>query len=76
MKAKELAVFGGKRTIPEGMIKDWPPVDDSDKDLVLKSLTGGKHAFGRAQLAKIGSVIAKNSRSRCVERPRRPSRSR
>jgi len=44
--ADKLAVLGGPRTIPPGMIKDWPPVDDTDREMVLASLNGGKHAFG------------------------------
>ncbi|MFA6930151.1 MAG: DegT/DnrJ/EryC1/StrS family aminotransferase [Lentisphaeria bacterium] len=42
----QLAINGGKRLIPEGTIKDWPPIDESDRDMVLSSLAGHKHAFG------------------------------
>ncbi len=41
-----LAVRGGARTVPDGFVKNWPPVDDDDKKMVLASLEGGKHAFG------------------------------
>jgi len=42
----KLAIDGGKRVIPEGMIRDWPPIDDTDKQMVLASLDNPKHAFG------------------------------
>ena len=41
-----LAINGGKKTIPEGMIKNWPPIDNIDREMVMASLNGGKHAFG------------------------------
>ncbi len=47
MTAKEkLALFGGPRTVPAGMIGKWPPVDDQDRKMVLDSLNGDNHAFG------------------------------
>lgn len=45
-KESKLAINGGERTIPEGMIKNWPPIDDIDRKYVLASLEGNKHAFG------------------------------
>lgn len=42
----KLAVLGGSKVIPDGMIKNWPPIDDSDKNMVLESLYGGNHACG------------------------------
>ncbi len=42
----KLAINGGKRLIPEGAIQNWPPIDDTDRKMVLASLDGGKHAFG------------------------------
>ncbi len=42
----QLAVLGGKPAVPAGFIRDWPPVDDTDREMVLASLNGGKHAFG------------------------------
>jgi len=42
----KLAINGGKRLIPEGAIKNWPPIDDIDRKMVMASLEGGKHAFG------------------------------
>ncbi len=41
-----LAINGGPRTIPEGAIKPWPPIDDIDRRFVLDSLSGTNHAFG------------------------------
>ena len=44
--AEKLAINGGRRLIPEGTIKKWPPIDETDKKMVLNSLMGDKHAFG------------------------------
>lgn len=41
-----LAICGGKRTIPEGMIQPWPPIDDTDRQMVVASLDGHRHVFG------------------------------
>jgi len=41
-----LAINGGERTIPDGIIKNWPPIDDVDRKYVLASLEGSKHTFG------------------------------
>ncbi len=43
---EKLAIFGGQQTVPEGLIKSWPPIDDTDRKMVMASLEGGKHAFG------------------------------
>ncbi len=43
---EKLALQGGERTVPEGLVKKWPPVDETDKKMVLASLEGGSHAFG------------------------------
>lgn len=42
----KLAINGGQRLIPEGTIKKWPPVDETDRQMVLDSLGGTNHAFG------------------------------
>jgi dTDP-4-amino-4,6-dideoxygalactose transaminase len=42
----KLALYGGERAIPEGMIKPWPPIDDVDREYVMASLEGHKHTFG------------------------------
>ncbi|OQC14001.1 MAG: L-glutamine:2-deoxy-scyllo-inosose aminotransferase [Lentisphaerae bacterium ADurb.Bin082] len=42
----KLAINGGKKLIPPGAIKNWPPIDDIDRKMVMASLEGGQHAFG------------------------------
>jgi dTDP-4-amino-4,6-dideoxygalactose transaminase len=32
---QELAVFGGPRTVPAGMVKTWPPLTQEDRDAVM-----------------------------------------
>ncbi len=44
--SEALALCGGPRTIPEGTVKPWPPIDDTDRRMVMDSLEGGKHTFG------------------------------
>jgi dTDP-4-amino-4,6-dideoxygalactose transaminase len=41
-----LAILGGRPAVPAGLIKKWPPVDDSDRQMVLASLNGENHAYG------------------------------
>jgi perosamine synthetase len=41
-----LAILGGARTIPDGLIKPWPPVDGTDRRMVLASLAGANHTYG------------------------------
>ena len=43
MKQK-LAIRGGTRLVPEGTIKKWPPVDETDRRLVLEALAADNHA--------------------------------
>ena len=43
---QKLALDGGPRAVPQGMIKDWPPIDDIDRKMVLASLEQPHHAFG------------------------------
>ena len=33
---KKLAIDGGERAVPEGAIKPWPPIDDRDRQAVLR----------------------------------------
>ena len=42
----KLAINGGKRAVPQGAIRKWPPVDEVDRRMVLASLEGDDHAFG------------------------------
>jgi len=41
-----LAVYGGKRLVPDNTYQKWPPVDETDRRLVLSSLEGANHAYG------------------------------
>jgi len=41
-----LAVAGGEKTIGEGVIKKWPPIDEIDRRYVISSLESSTHAFG------------------------------
>jgi len=43
---ERLAIHGGSKAVPEGMVQPWPPIDDSDREMVLASLQGNSHAFG------------------------------
>lgn len=43
---KKLAIHGGPRTIPPGIIKEWPPIDAIDRKMVMASLEQANHAFG------------------------------
>lgn len=42
---QKLAVLGGPRTIPQDAIKPWPPVDDTDREMVLKVLEGSRFTY-------------------------------
>ncbi|MCX7705141.1 MAG: DegT/DnrJ/EryC1/StrS family aminotransferase [bacterium] len=44
--AEKLAINGGEKMIPDGFIKNWPPIDKIDEDFVLASLHQVNHAFG------------------------------
>lgn len=44
--ASQLAVFGGPRTVPQGLMKNWPPITDDDKRLVMSALDGTAHTVG------------------------------
>lgn len=46
MKESKLAINRGDKVIPDGFIKDWPPIDDIDRKYVLASLGGTNHSFG------------------------------
>lgn len=42
----KLAILGGEPTVPAGMIKKWPPIDEIDRKFCLDSLNGPVHAYG------------------------------
>jgi dTDP-4-amino-4,6-dideoxygalactose transaminase len=46
-----LAILGGPRAIPEGVVKKWPPIDEIDRRMVMDSLEGVNHSFGPNCLA-------------------------
>jgi dTDP-4-amino-4,6-dideoxygalactose transaminase len=46
MNSTQLAIHGGSPVIKQGVMKDWPPIDDIDRRMVLESLCGKNHAFG------------------------------
>jgi perosamine synthetase len=41
-----LAINGGKKAVPDGAIKSWPPITEIDRQYVLASLNQWNHAFG------------------------------
>ena len=43
---EKLAINGGRKAVPDGTVKNWPPIDNVDRKRVLASLEGGNHAFG------------------------------
>jgi dTDP-4-amino-4,6-dideoxygalactose transaminase len=50
MNMSELAIYGGAKTIQDGFVKSWPPVDKTDEEMVLDALysenqTRGKHSI-------------------------------
>ena len=46
-----LAIHGGKKAVPDGAIKDWPPIGEIDRQYVLASLEQTNHAYGPNCLA-------------------------
>lgn len=40
------AILGGKPAVPKGMIQKWPPIDKTDRKMVIESLEGARLAFG------------------------------
>ena len=42
----KLAINGGMKSVTDGAIKKWPPIDDIDRKMVMDSLNGPNHAFG------------------------------
>src|SRR3954462_2326067 len=42
----KLAIHGGPKAVPDGTIKNWPPINDVDRKYVLDSLNQSNHAFG------------------------------
>ena len=40
--AVKLAIYGGKRTVPDGLIQPWPQVTQSDKDAIAEVIASPK----------------------------------
>jgi len=43
---EKLAIHGGTKAVPDGLMKPWPPVDDVDRRMVMASLDGHEHTYG------------------------------
>jgi len=41
-----LAIHGGERAVPAGLMQAWPPVDDTDRTMVLAALEQSCHTYG------------------------------
>ena len=46
MSSSDLALFGGPRSVAEGLVKPWPEIRDEDKQAVMRVLDRGKLAGG------------------------------
>ena len=44
--ATKPAIKGGKKTVPDGLMKEWPPVDQTDRDMILGSLDRREYTYG------------------------------
>jgi dTDP-4-amino-4,6-dideoxygalactose transaminase len=42
----KLAINGGTKAVADGMIKNWPPIEEIDRRYVMNSLESGVHSFG------------------------------
>ncbi len=50
MAAERFALHGGPRSVPEGMVKEWPPITDDDRKAVLAVFESGHlHGTGAPQ---------------------------
>jgi len=64
--SERLAILGGSPVIPPGTVKPWPPVDDTDREMVMASLDGGKHTFGPNCVAFQDEFAAWNGNSYAI----------
>lgn len=62
----KLAIYGGKKTVPDGTIKPWPPIDKTDEEMVLASLRSNYHQFGPNCRALQNEFAAWNGNKFCV----------
>lgn len=44
---QKLAIKGGARTVPEGAIKNWPPIDEVDRKMVMAALESPKLTYAK-----------------------------
>ena len=44
--AETLAIHGGPKAVPDGLMRPWPPISDADRRMVLASLEGTEHTHG------------------------------
>lgn len=51
--AEKLALLGGKRLLPEGFFKKWPPVTQQDKDYVMSVLDRGVSSADTPHIAAL-----------------------
>jgi perosamine synthetase len=61
-----LAIHGGPRAVPEGVIQPSPPTTALDEELVLASLRGGQHAWGQNCEALQTEWAAWNGNRHCL----------
>ena len=45
--SEELAIKGGPRAVPEGIVKTWPPIAEQDKEAVLAVFESNGCGSGR-----------------------------
>jgi len=43
---KRLALQGGEKAVPDGSIKEWPPINEIDRKYVMKALEGPVYTYG------------------------------
>lgn len=48
---KEFAIYGGTPVIQPGEVKNWPPIDHTDEEMVLNALHGKNQARGPHNIA-------------------------
>ena len=65
-RSSTLAVLGGTPTLAKGAIKKWPPVDDTDREMVLASLNGEVHTMGPNSIAFQDEFAAWNGNRHAV----------
>jgi len=62
----KLAINGGDKAVPDGTIKAWPPVDETDEKLVLDALHSDKQARGDHNIALEKEFAEWNGNKHCL----------